>query len=69
MEVQEIFTMIANYGFPCVVSLIMMYLVYKLNESHKEEMNKVTEALENNTKAIIELRGLLVNEQGSESSK
>lgn len=47
---------IANYGFPCVVCLILMWLVYKLNQSHKEEMTKLTEALCNNTKALDELK-------------
>lgn len=61
MTTSEIFQAIANYGFPCVMSLLLMYIVYKLNDSHKEEMQKMTEALENNTKAILELKGQLTN--------
>lgn len=50
---------ITTVGFPIVTSLIMMYLVYMQNKTHKEEMNEVVKALENNTIAITHLADIL----------
>lgn len=58
--------LIASYGFPIVMCLLMAWYVYdtnkkhreevdKLNEQHKEEMKQVTEALNNNTLALQRL--------------
>lgn len=50
---------ITTVGFPIVTSLIMMYLVYMQNKTHKEEMEEVVKALENNTIAITHLADIL----------
>lgn len=50
---------ITTVGFPTVTSLIMMYLVYMQNKTHKEEMGEVVKALENNTIAITHLADIL----------
>jgi len=50
---------ITTVGFPIVTSLIMMYLVYMQNKTHKEEMSEVVKALENNTIAITHLADIL----------
>jgi len=50
---------ITTVGFPIVTSLIMMYLVYMQNKTHKEEMGEVVKALENNTIAITHLADIL----------
>ena len=50
---------ITTVGFPIVTSLIMMYLVYMQNKTHKEEMSEVVKALENNTIAITHLSDIL----------
>lgn len=52
---------ITTVGFPIVISLIMMYLVYLQNKSHKEEMSEIRKALENNTIAITHLSDILTN--------
>lgn len=52
---------ITTVGFPIVTSLIMMYLVYMQNKTHKEEMSEVVKALENNTIAITHLADILTN--------
>lgn len=52
---------ITTVGFPIVTSLIMMYLVYVQNKTHKEEMNGVVKALENNTLALTHLSDILTN--------
>lgn len=58
--------LIGNLGFPIVVCLAMFFLIkylldkhreeiIELNEQHKEEMNKMSTALENNTKVMNEI--------------
>lgn len=59
----EIMTAINTLGVPTVVAIASMWYVKyredkndarldKLNESHKEEMSNITEALNNNTLAL-----------------
>lgn len=65
-NVNTLTQLIASYGFPIVMCLLMAWYVYdtnkkhrgeveKLNEQHKEEMKQVTEALNNNTLALQRL--------------
>ena len=59
MDLANVAQLISNVGFPCIVCLIMINMVMKLNESHREEMSKFTESLNNNTNAIIQLTAKL----------
>lgn len=52
---------ISIVGFPIVVSLIMMYVVYSQNKTHKEEMNEIRKSIENNTLAITHLVDILTS--------
>lgn len=47
--------LISMVGFPCAMCLILVYVIYKLNEQHKEEISKLTATIENNTQALIKL--------------
>lgn len=47
---------IGTVGFPIVMCLILMWYIYQTNKQHKEETEKLTTALNNNTTAIIELK-------------
>lgn len=60
---QEIMTAINTLGLPTVVAIASMWYVKyredkndermdKLNESHKQEMSDITEAVNNNTLAL-----------------
>ena len=49
MDVTAITTLITTVGFPVVVCLAMMYYVKYLNDQHKQEIDKLSEALQNNT--------------------
>lgn len=66
MNAQEIIQLISSVGFPIVCCLGMWWYVKKqtdnyredvdhLTQEHKEEMTRVTEALNNNTLAIQRL--------------
>lgn len=61
MEMSEILTAINTVGFPIVCCIVLAYLVYNMNKSHKEEMNDVKEALNQNTLVIQKLSDKLDN--------
>lgn len=73
----EIVQMITTVGFPIVACLFMGWYVkyqtdgYKtdvkeIQKEHKEEIGKVTEALQNNTIALQKLCDKLDKEKGEE---
>lgn len=47
---------IQTLGFPIAVAVAMFWQNTKLQEQHKDEMGKITEALNNNTVALTELK-------------
>ena len=67
MDGQVIINAISTVGFPIVMSLILLYIVEKQNEEHKEEMAKITESLNYNTLVIQHLTDTLSNVNGLES--
>ena len=56
---QAVINLIKDLGFPIAVCIAMFWLNNKQVEQHKEEMAKVTDALNNNTLALTELRDRL----------
>lgn len=56
---QTVINIIKDLGFPIAVCIAMFWLNNKQVEQHKEEMAKVTDALNNNTLALTELRDRL----------
>lgn len=59
MDLGAIQTIISNLGFPITCVVAMFWMMNKEREDHKEEMQKVTEALNNNTLALTELRDMI----------
>ena len=59
MDVQTITTLIGSLGFPIAACIACFYMLNKEREEHKQEMSKVTEAINNNTIALEALRGKL----------
>lgn len=66
MDIAAITTLLSTFGFPVVMTLIMAYYVKystdesnkridDLNNQHKEEMQQITDALNNNTIALTKL--------------
>ena len=55
MDVNTIIRIISGGGFPIAACLICFWYVNKLTETHKEEVNKLTDALNNNTLATQKL--------------
>lgn len=55
IDINSISTLISNIGVPCACLIATFYLWQKETEAHKNEMEKMTEALNNNTQAIVKL--------------
>ena len=49
-------------GFPIVAYGGMFWYMVKLSDNHKEELNVLKEALNQNTRALIELKSAIINE-------
>lgn len=58
-----IISTIQTLGFPIFVCIFLFWKSEKESERHREEMGKVTEAVNNNTVAIRELMVKLHGEQ------
>lgn len=50
--VQVVVDIVSNLGFPIACVGAMFWLLNKERESHKEETDKFTEAINNNTKVM-----------------
>lgn len=46
---------IKDLGFPIACVVALFWMVIRQNDQHKEEMQAMSEALNNNTKALIRL--------------
>ena len=62
MDMQAFLSAISTVGFPIAACIAMFVMLDKERENHKEEMSKVTEALNNNTIALNTLSGKLDRE-------
>ena len=49
MDISAITTIVSNLGFPIASVIAMFYFLQKEQNSHKEETQKLTEAINNNT--------------------
>lgn len=61
----EVVTLITNVGFPIGLTLILLWYIYDGNNKHKEEMDKMSEALNNNTLALTKLIDRLEREKNA----
>ena len=61
MDVSTITSMIGSLGFPIVACIYMAYVNAKQTEAHKEEMAKITEAVNDLKVAITSLVDKLNN--------
>ena len=49
MDINTITQIISGVGFPVAVCLICFWYINKQEEAHKEEVSKLTDAINNNT--------------------
>lgn len=59
----DIVSSISTVGFPITMALILLWCIYDSNNKHKEEIDKMSEALNNNTIAITKLLDRLGGEK------
>lgn len=62
MDVNTLIQLVGSLGFPIVCCGALFWKMVKTDERHKEEMDKVTEALNNNTIALTKLSDKLGGE-------
>lgn len=62
MDVNTLIQLIGSLGFPIVACGALFWRMVKSDEQHKEEMNKMSEALNNNTSALVKLTEKLEKE-------
>ena len=55
MDANMIMQAISTLGFPIVVAAALFWKMNRQDQDHKEEMQKVTEAVNNNTLALQKL--------------
>lgn len=58
MEIDAIVSAISTVGFPIVCCAAIFWYLYQEQKSHKDEMNAVTKALQENTLVLSELKEL-----------
>ena len=59
MDVNALTTLVGSLGFPIVACGAMFYEMHQQSKRHAEEMDKVSDALNNNTLALTELKDKL----------
>lgn len=55
MDMAAITQLIGSLGFPIVCCIYLIYSNNKANEAHKEEIDKLRQTVENNTKVMIKI--------------
>lgn len=55
MDVNSLIQLVGSLGFPIVACGALFWRMVKSDEQHKAEMNKMSEALNNNTSALVKL--------------
>lgn len=55
MDINALTTLIGSLGFPVVMCIIIFLQMQKNEDAHKEEIKQLTEAVQNNTIAIVEM--------------
>jgi len=59
MDFEQIVSLLGNYAFPIVCCIYLIWSNGKEREAHKQEMDKVTDALNNNTVALASLKEVI----------
>lgn len=62
MDISGVVSSIANMGFPAVLCIIMIWLNHEQAQAHKEELQNLKTAIDNNTQAITELRIMMYSD-------
>lgn len=55
---------ISTVGFPIALTIILLWYIYDSSNKHKEEIDKMSEALNNNTLALTKLLDRMERDKG-----
>lgn len=66
MDIQTVVDLISNLGFPVAMCGALFYYMIKQNEKHENEVEKLSETLNANTKVLTELTTLIKTLIGNE---
>lgn len=73
MDAQAYMNLISSVGFPIVMCLIMVKLMARMEEAHKEEIGSLKEALNSNTNVLTRLETMfsmiMKNEGGNNDNE
>lgn len=69
MDFNTIIQSVSVVGFPIIMCLVMAWYITKLIESHKEETDKFSNALSNNTLVLQKLCDILNTERSDTDVK
>ena len=61
---EQILSILKDFGFPVAVCAVLFLKLEKDDDRHMEEMNKFSEAVNNNTNAITRLLERLTHDPG-----
>ena len=59
MDFSSITSIISQVGFPIACCIYLIYSNNKQNDKNAEEVEKLRQTIENNTKVMIELKSML----------
>ena len=59
MDFEQLLTLVGNYAFPICCCIYLFWSISKERDAHKDDMDKVTEALNNNTIALTKIEELV----------
>lgn len=63
MDVNSIIQLVGSLGFPIVCCGALFWRMVKSDDQHKQEMDKISEALNNNTVALTRLTEKISREE------
>lgn len=63
MDVNSIIQLVGSLGFPIVCCGALFWRMIKSDDQHKQEMDKISEALNNNTVALTRLTEKISREE------
>lgn len=66
MSIDTIMTAISTVGFPIVLSIGLLYVVWMIFKAYREDVDKLKEALNNNTLVLQKLIDKLDKEDSSD---
>lgn len=66
MDVTAIAQVVSSLGFPIAVCLICFWYINKIEETHRNEVQKLTDALNNNTLIMQKLCDKMAYREGEE---